>query len=378
MRFLRKAPSLLPVLAGACACWFAAAAQPSHACAPDPAGASAPSARRDADGDGIDDADELALAEAFAPVVLHAADDPSLPTNVDAFLKSTRLDFFDAGCDPETIEIDPAPRGESLGAHRFTSQCRDGVQFRSDGTRSEFKQHGFFLTDVDAPQRRGSDDTRQWTTYFHAYPNDLGGVTVQYWLFYPYNTGRSIAVLGRFLELGFHGADWEGVHVVLDRARRPVRLRLLGHRDLTEVAWEHARVEGSHPVVSSGWGSHTSEIAVDDGVSRLRHETWSAGRVTWPDGRVGASGALVNLGEKTRPLQPFLVYSGLWGSVGLNFHRALPGLGIPNVDSGYWGPAYNETGMRADGFVAAWCAGIADETKSVGAVRECFPDARTD
>jgi hypothetical protein len=201
---------------------------------------------------------------------------------------------------------------------------------------------------------------------------------VQYWLFYPYNTGRSFALLGRTLELGFHGADWEGIHVVLDPARRPVRLRLLGHRDITEVAWERARVAGSHPIITSGWGSHTSELAGDDGVPSIRHETWSGGSVARPDGNVTASGALVNLGEKTRPLQPFLDYAGLWGSVGFNFHRALPGLGVQNFSSGYWGPAYNETGMRADGFITAWCAGIADERKTLDAVQECFPDATTD
>jgi len=376
--FLRKHFAASVAALAACVC-CGIAMRAAQARAGAPAGSSfASSVARDADGDGIDDADEQALAEAFAPVVLHAADEPNLPTNVDAFLRHTRMEFFDAGCSPESFEIDPVPRSESLGAHRFTSKCLPGMEFRSDGTRAEFKQHSFFLTDVDGPHRAGSEDTREWTTYFHAYPNDIGGITVQYWLFYPYNTGRSFSALGRSLELGSHGGDWEGVHVVLDAMRRPVWLRLLGHRDITEVAWERARREGSHPIVSSGWGSHASEIAVDDGVSRLRHETWSSGRVAWPDRRNTASGALVNLGEKTRPLAPFLTYSGLWGSVGFNFRRALPGLGVPNVDSGYWGPAYNETGMRADGFVTAWCAGIADETKTVGAVRECFPDARTD
>ncbi len=40
--------------------------------------------------------------------------------------------------------------------------------------------------------------------------------------------------------------------------------------------------------------------------------------------------------------QLFIRYAGLWGSPGLFYST-----------SGYWGPAFNETGMRADGFESA-------------------------
>jgi hypothetical protein len=60
--------------------------------------------------------------------------------------------------------------------------------------------------------------------------------------------------------------------------------------------------------------------------------------------------------------QAFIQYSGIWGSPGSFFFT-----------SGYWGPAHNETGMRKDGFITAWCAGIA----RVDLRRECYPVARS-
>ena len=57
---------------------------------------------------------------------------------------------------------------------------------------------------------------------------------------------------------------------------------------------------------------------------------------------------MANLGEKLNPMPRmyFLRYSGIWGSVGLNF-------------SGYWGPAYNETEQdKSTGFFTAWAEGM--------------------
>ena len=81
-----------------------------------------------------------------------------------------------------------------------------------------------------------------------------------------------------------------------------------------------------------------------------------------------------NLGEKTFPMQgmEFLRYSGLWGTrkTGLfGFYR-----------SGYWGPAYNETSLRKDNFISAWCEGIRDPNRQVvlpggEVIRECFPES---
>src|SRR5262249_4823759 len=114
--------------------------------------------------------------------------------------------------------------------------------------------------------------------------------------------------------------------------------------------------------------------------------TWTGGSVLrWDSTVVGPSGGLRNLGEKTRPRngQLFVQYSGLWGSRGRLF-----------LTSGYWGPAFNETGATCeDGSLAyrsylrpraeradcgririnAWCDGV--DPAKLDTRRECYASA---
>jgi hypothetical protein len=379
-------PILVAVLAalGLAAASTDSLAQPAHAAKPSDA---APSALRDRcaaldggdladrDGDGIPDACEQALAERFAPIVYFPVDEPNLPANVDWFLSRTSLNFVDAHCHPEVIyKLLDAPRQADLLNHIATGDCIAGT-IRSDGTRSIGKRRTFFLADLDDASRRGSTNSQDWTTYFHAYRNDQGGITIQYWRCYGYNTGRK---LGPF-KFGFHGGDWEGVQIILDSNLNPVQAGFLGHNDIDYQPWGRLRTEdGQHLRIFAGWGGHTSRPANDyDATSRtvVRQESVSGGVVTWPDGHATRSGPLLNLGEKTAPLngQVFIQYSGLWGGPG-----GFPRLPFYYRRSGYWGPAFNETGMGADGFIAAWCAGIADPRLSRNGVPECYPTDETD
>ncbi len=315
-------------------------------------------ATTDLDGDGLDDACEAALAEAYAPVILHSSAETNLPTDVDDFLTHTSLAFRDdacrAGADPKLVRA--APVQTALLGHTLESPC-DGARVTSDGSRSDRKRRTFFLTNVDDAAKRGSADPRRWRTYVHAYPNDRGGVTLQYWRVYTYNRA--------FFS---HGGDWEGVHVVLGADRTVASVGLLGHTQIEAVAPSELAWEGTHPVVYSEIGGHTSRARGDEIPARgcvdstacavsfsdlgtfIRQETWTGGRVVAANGRVSLGGGLVNVGEKSAPMngQVFIRYSGLWGSPGRFYFT-----------SGYWGPAYNETSERRDGFITAWCAGMA-------------------
>lgn len=326
----------------------------------------------DDDRDGIADACEDRLAEIFAPVLVHSSDESNLPTDVDSFLGETSLHYRDEECgSPGEVSVERAPTQADLLHHSFPSPCSGGP-VTSDGSRSQRKRTTFFLSDVGATERRGSTDSRHWKTYVHAYPNDIGGVTLQYWRFYAFNDA-----------FNDHGGDWEGMHVVLGPDREPVSVRLLGHSSIEELAPEKLAWEGTHPVVYSEGGGHATHesgesivardcldtdpcmVSLDEPSSFVRQETWAGGRVTWPDGQRTHGGALVNVGEKSAPLhgQVFLRYSGLWGSPGVFY-----------MTSGYWGPAYNETSMQDDGFVTAWCAGI--DGGKLDVQRECKPERR--
>jgi hypothetical protein len=336
----------------------------------------------DFDRDGLKDQLEQELAEKFAPIVFHHPDEPNLPTSVKTFLSQTELWFYDGRCHPPLEKVsDRLQTSIPITKHSSCEPSESAVE--SHGTRSRDKNSTFFLKNVDDNSRIGSLDPQNWTTYFHCYPNDQGGVTIQYWRFYAYNTGH---FLGHPFVIGSHGGDWEAIHVVLNSSYTPVTARFLGHRNISTRSWSSLLSEGTHLLVKSEKGGHTS-VPFGDKDSRqagtfIRQETWSSGRVRWAikskHGRLpekdSSSPPLVNLGEKTAPARDmeFLQYSGLWGSRETTWF-------FPRLRSGYWGPANNETGMHRDNFIAAWCEGMERSRRehSVNTnnqtVRECYP-----
>src|SRR6185436_15113817 len=103
----------------------------------------------------------------------------------------THLGFFDAGCEPELSSINGDLQAENLATFAFESHC-GGRKSSSDRTYDHDKQHTFFLFDVPPAFRGGSSESRDWITYYHSFRNTLGGITIQYWRFYPYNSGLSL------------------------------------------------------------------------------------------------------------------------------------------------------------------------------------------
>lgn len=329
----------------------------------------------DGDNDGIVDRCEQTLAEKFAPVVHHFEGERNYPTNVDWFLQKTQLRFYDDECDAleggdldEFVEDRPPQRDLPLWSWR--NGCGATYTFFSNGTRSEEKERTFYLKDVADEFKQGSkDNTSEWTTYFHAYRNDRGGVTLQYWRFYAADSGKE-----KYLHVfGGHGGDWEGIHVVLDNCLRPVQVNLMSHTTIDALDWSSVTKDPNdpnRPMVFSEIGGHAThnfgELAVLLPIVSLRftqQQTWTGGSVHWYDGRVTPGGVLLNIGEKMRPLngQDFIRYSGIWGSPG-----------FLEATSGYWNPAYNETEKGPDNFIKAWCIGRAADVPN----EECYPSAR--
>lgn len=344
----------------------------------------------DSDADGIIDSREDALAEDFAPIILHDRVDANLPTAVDWLLERTSIEYYNNN--GLFHKDDHVPHGGpplTQSALLGQSGSFAGGTVRSDGTRSRNRQHTFALLDVSPPDRQGSLRTSDWKTYVHEFRNYYGGVSIQYWRCYAFNTGDQTAHLP--IEIDHHGGDWEAVEVVLSRDLTPVQYRFLGHTGIEVRSSNQVMLDGKHVIVFSEPGGHASharfvmgdtikvhgfeyhlwlsDLTVSSNV--IRQETWSGGTVTWPSanwrGHVGGantqSGGLVNIGEKITPRngQVFVKYSGLWGSLGANF-------------SGYWGPAYNETDMASDGLITAWCYGMKASKSNIGSLHsECYP-----
>ena len=339
----------------------------------------AETANPDWDNDGLADSFEQTLAERFAPIVFHDPTEPNLPTNVRVFLPHTELWFYDSRCKQKIIRV--APLVDSIPRTVQPACDHREEHVDSHGTRSKNKDRSYFLKTVGDAKRMRSDPP-DWTTYFHLYPNEGGGNTIQYWRFYAYNSGQ---FLGHSVALASHGGDWEAIHVVLDSTNAPMTVRFLGHRSITRRSWSSLASEGTHVLIKSEKGGHTSVPIKDNDRKRLarliRQETWTGGQVIWPKsasqgskGTAFSSAALMNLGEKLAPHpgMEFLQYSGLWGP-------RETGWWFPRLRSGYWGPAFNETGMAGDHFITAWCEGMAKSLRerslddNAQSLRECYP-----
>ncbi|MBV8819194.1 MAG: hypothetical protein JO022_12605, partial [Acidobacteriaceae bacterium] len=211
--------------------------------------------RPDRDNNGIPDSLELRLANLYAPVLFYSADEPNLPTRVDAFLKNRQLWFYGKYCVPDRSF---AGRVNGEIPRLTLPGCRAGSgPIDSYGTWSADKSATFYLNTGSWPELHGSIDPANWVTYVHSYWNELGGITLQYWRFYAFNTSYWAGVHFNALD---HGGDWEAIHVVLGPgpAYPAQQIRLLGHRQIVTESWKRVKVEDGHPLILCTKGGHTS------------------------------------------------------------------------------------------------------------------------
>jgi hypothetical protein len=318
-------------------------------------------AGKDSDQDGLSDQCEQVLAETYAPIIYHSSQERYFPTQVDAFLKQTALWFGDSECNPDLqLMLQAVPIQTQLLVQTQAPSCNSKLPASSNTTRSKDKVRSFYLADLPEEAWEGSRNSRDWVTYVHAYPNTLNGATLQYWRFYAYHSGD-----------GDHGGDWVGVQIVLDSVFKPLRLGIPGDKEIRYIPWRDLDREGENRVrLYSEPDSHiTNPVAKEvkaDGCKGIggffscrvdpekpetfvRHETWKDGIVSWFNGDTGSSGGLLNLGERSLPLngQVFIQYTGLWGSIGKN-----------NLNSGDYGPAFQGLGMLSNGYLSYWAAGM--------------------
>jgi len=282
----------------------------------------------------------------YAPIVFHDKDEKNFPTNVNWFLDRTSLWFRDKNCNVCLYKGELDERADNpkysdwlkpwLLHHGRPSECGGSVNDDDSYERPDRKkERTFYFKDVEDKYKQGSTNQADWITYVHIYQNaddaqhGPGGTTIQYWRFYAHN--------GLPPE---HGGDWEGIHIVLDRNDTPQIVRLLRHTNIDIKSWGEMRKEGDHPKIYVGKGGHDSRSEGDE--NGRRHNTWEVGN-------------LVDVGDRTWASSSetmFIYYSGLWGSIGGGL---IPG-------KGYWGPAFNETEEKPNGFITAWCEGRANAT----------------
>lgn len=351
---------LLPVLA------FVLAACSDQVPTGTSADAAAPSASygastwwgQDQDYDGLDDGVEWELANRYAPVVhlpnlisQSSSDDGdwTRPANVQWYLANTRMRFHHNNCSDHQLLDFGQVNAQNLVTQ--THRVGNGLPFCSHGSAQssaggwDGDEH-YFLQQHDWTHPGQSEAApEQWLTYFHAYRNTSGGVSIQYWLLWAYNdwTGYSN-----------HEGDWEHINVRLGSGGEPEGVYFAAHNGINWYSAGDVTWFGTHPgswVADGSHGQYRSEYACDttmyppglnEGecwtIAQNRWFTWSGGK-GWQEGLQG--GGLVNMGEKNAPMpgQQWVKYSGRWGEVGTwgNFY-------FPDWTSGPKGPAYKEQG----------------------------------
>jgi hypothetical protein len=217
----------------------------------------------DSDRDGLPDVVEDKLAVRYAPIVILAAGERRLPASIDWLLA----------------------RVPSLPGHGFPDDVRGG-----------------------------SSDPNDWVTYVHVYPRLNGGISLQYWFFYPFNDGP----------LWFdHEGDWEHVTVDLDHLGAAIDASFAQHSDNNPgvtLVWTAVHKVDEHPLVLSALGSHASypdqaTVRWFDRVSQCT-DTIDCKDPIWRTWEVG--GGLFNMGERGEGLgrHAAFAYAGRWGSVG--------------------------------------------------------------
>lgn len=321
----------------------------------------------DNDYDGIDDGTESELAHTYAPVLympnlITRAEagsgvwgDWAWPGNVPWYLQNTQMRFHHDNCPDHqilnlgTITTSNIVTQSHQRATSWLGCSHSGTTYGSGGGGGFSSENHFFLQAVyDDVTHPGVRDPSGWTVYTHVYRNNIGGISIQYWFFYPYND---------FIAAFNHEADWEHIMVQLDASHQPATLTYSAHH--TRKTWQPYQVtwyNGTHPQVWVADGSHASyasegecDGAYPEGTNEScwtnldqRWFTWSGGK-GYDQGLQG--GGLVNMGEmpqagtskRPMPGQDWLRFSGRWGEVG-NFATT----------SGPQGPGYQPAGWSPD------------------------------
>jgi hypothetical protein len=298
----------------------------------------------DYDNDGIDDGVEADLANMYAPVLYMpnlisrtdagygVAGDWTWPANVEWYLQNTQLRFHHDNCPDHqilnlgTITTSNLTTQYHQRATSWLGCSHSGDTYGSGGSGGYSAENHFFLQAVyDDVTHPGVRDPAGWKVYTHVYRNTIGGVSIQYWFFYPYND-----FVGGFN----HESDWEHITVQLNASNEPASLTYAAH--FSPKTWLPGDVSwyGTHPQVWVADGSHASYASEGECDSMgeggtnscwtnldQRWFTWSGGK-GYDRGLQG--GGLVNMGEmpestnNKRPMagQGWILFSGHWGEEG--------------------------------------------------------------
>jgi len=270
----------------------------------------------DTDNDGIDDADEILLAEKYAPIFYFEKEEEVYPVSIEYHLSNSNLNKSVEGKD---ILITSSPSIEQLSL--YTNPEENYYLDNRKGTINDTR----IIDDY-----RAQMDSLGYTVYCHVTPKNENGedfTVIQYWMFYAFNKGT----------LNIHEGDWEMVQVVLDSSDTPIKAMYSQHVSGQKAAWSEVEKDGNHMKVYVARGSHANYFRHYQGKLGLASDiVGKNGKKLNPEdyeiivlGEIGSA----NLNSE----QNWIDFAGRWGDFG-GAQDELRG------KRGPYGPAYRQEG----------------------------------
>lgn len=286
-------------------------------------------AAQDADGDGIDDAYEMVLAEMFAPHLKLHPSEIYRPSTVEWYLfrlyddgsGNGGLRFHHIDCSDHPILGQPSAVQLVSQQHTTTQSilCTHSGSVIYSGNAVPYDpsvNDGFFLQipndPTDLTVRAGMPAPTDWRAYVHVEESKThpDHYNIQYHWFYPYNGPYQGGPAGA------HEGDWE--HVTLRVKADTLALSAAHFSAHGSIgSWYPAssvEMLSGRPVVYSAWNSHASYPSAGTWPYAFFFSDVTASGGLTQD----FSGRLVPLDElwKPKPGQEWLRYGGRWGEIG--------------------------------------------------------------
>ncbi len=261
-------------------------------------------------------ANDLQLAEQYAPILYFASNEKCYPVNVSYALDSSNL--CKVG-EPTPIATSP------LSAIMLDQYTTDSYYLDN--------QRGTAATGDNGIENdyQSKMNALGFTVYAHV---DTTGNIIQYWFFYAFNGG----------DLNRHEGDWEMIQVVLSNSQ-PSQVMFSQHYSGQSALWRQVDKDGTHVKVYVARGSHANYLKPYSGkVGLASDDVGDNGRVLRPtDYHVDV---LAN--------QSWLNFGGRWGSFGTDTSQAAEAAILG--EAGPNGPKYRENGLMWQPL--AWAGGL--------------------
>ena len=307
----------------------------------------------DLDMDGVEDSLEELLIDKYAPSYYFHTDEKYYSDNVDEYLSKAHMRFHYRALPDDQILEQGNVNQENLAYMKhnnkdFWGNYTEEIIYSKDA-RDVYGAGGFFLEIPDNYDNKddvykGDIYGHRSKIYAHLFKNESGNISIQYWVFLPYNEAPSVG--GVKLN---HEGDWEHITVRLDESYGIEKVYFASHNNEGKyynkeellfgngddlIKKNYNEDEGNtHVIVYLALGTHASFPT-----SGTQYRGWYLPNDYTSEGKcLHGKGSTLNIGEKEAPLnnQKFIQYGGLWGEIGNTI-----------ISTGPKSPSFQESWMK--------------------------------